>query len=88
MTNQEENYKYEKKIQQMKELKKRLQHENSLGSTSREQVEANEWAIKRIDFALERPKQAKEEPYEVVPPVLEKLKNPNAIFSPNLLLGE
>ncbi|MBY0078509.1 hypothetical protein H7K13_26625 [Priestia aryabhattai] len=88
MAARDENYEYEKKIQQMKELKQRLEHENSLGSTSPEQIEANKWTIKRIDFALGRPRQVKEEPYVFVPPVLEKLKKPNAIFAPNLLLGE
>lgn len=78
-------HEYEEKIKRMKELKERLERENSLGSTAPEQIEANKYAIQRIERALKRPKPV-DQPSIVLNPIIEKLKNPDFELNPNALL--
>lgn len=86
-------YEYEQKIEQMKEFKEKLIHENSLASTDPAQIQANEWRIKWISSSLEhtrRPSAEEEQPYETFNPILESLKNKGKteFWSPNILMSE
>lgn len=85
---------YDLKIKQMKVLRDKLIHENSLASTEPPQVEANEWRIKWLTTSIERLKKPseveEEEEYVTFNPILDIIKNKGkkTFWSPNSLMSE
>lgn len=73
--------------QQMKDKIAKFKLENSHGSTTPEQIEANEWRIKQLEFMLKR-LASSNTPYVRLNPVEETFKDPKFTCATNLILGK